>query len=389
MSATPGGADDRAAITVKRSADDAVVLSNIQGTNWGFSPDDQRFAYHYELNGQHFVFLYDLSQSPAKKLWEKSSLPSSSRIQFSPTGRYFFYSYVTTSPTGIETSNLEILDAHTGAIRHRRSFILHTAPGDDNTLGAATWGFSPTDGRFVYAHLTSAGQSDWTLVNLETGAAVVNTTITGTAFWKFSPCGDLIALQVQSTATQQNVRIFRTSDGTKVSPAAHETVSVANVELSTTPTEHVVRIGETHYTLPNTAGEACDGGGGGGGGGGNAVPVASFSVPVQPKALVPLDFTEYEQGRRRDDRKASLGLRRRGEFGRGEPDPRVLGAGHLHHQPDRLRRRRRVRCSDEAARRVGERARRRPTSRPHHWRRSAAISSRSRIRRLTTTESVR
>jgi predicted outer membrane repeat protein len=290
VTATTGGADGRALITVRRASDDVIVLRDIQATNWGFSPDDQRFVYHYLLNGQHFVFLYDLSQTPAKKLWESAAIPTSDRIEFSPSGRSFLYSHVTVSPTGISTSNLELIDAETGVTKHHHSFIIRSAPGyDDATLGAATWGFSPGDGRFVYSYLTSESQAIWRLVNLETGTVVRDETIGGTGFWRFSPCGDVIGLVEQPNQTQVTVLLFETSTGLKISPPGLETSVLGAVELSTDATRHLVNVGgTTQYTVPNTAGEACsvdppvE----------NDPPVAMFTAPAALKAGVEASFTD-------------------------------------------------------------------------------------------------
>ena len=222
------GASGLANITVRRVADSHIVLTNIQAAFWGFSPDDDRFVTHWvqDPGGASIdhVELYDLTNG--SRLWSSPDSTHSSRIQFSPAGRYLFYTDVVAGPQ----THLTLIDARTGVVEFTDSISqLAGAPiAGQDSFGTIGWGFGPDDSRFVYAYViaqTPQMQIQWNLVNLEKGpghALVNNILLIGetAAYWQFSPCGDVIALAHQPGQNGVQVEIYNTKDG---SPAGSST----------------------------------------------------------------------------------------------------------------------------------------------------------------------
>jgi PKD repeat protein len=277
---TPAGLVD---ITVTRVSTGATVLT-AQATKWGFSPDDDRFVFHYLTSGVHNVFLYDLSTSPARKVRELAVATGSARIQFSPTGRYFFYSWLT-NPT---FANLLIFDAVSGTTRHESSFAFTSAPGTgQDAFGTARWGFGPdaNDRSFVYAYITGSNSATWVLVNLDRALQVRGETIIViSAFWQFSPCGDVIVRLTQPNTSQGIVELFRTRDGSPV-PVQNQTFPVTTITFRSTLASHIATAGGTDYLLAsNTADDSC--------GPPNTPPTAAFTVPTGTREGQPVSFTD-------------------------------------------------------------------------------------------------
>jgi PKD repeat protein len=270
-------------ITVKRVSTGATVLT-AQAVRWGFSPDDDRFVYHYAMSGVHYVFLYDLSASPARKVRELATATGSARIQFSPTGRYFFYSWLT-NPT---FANLLIFDAVSGATRYQTSFAFTSAPGTGgDQFGTARWGFGPdpSDRSFVYAFITGSNSAMWVLVNLDRATQVRGETIIViSAFWQFSPCGDVIVRLTQPNTIQGIVELFRTRDGSLV-PVQNQTFPVVTITFRSTLASHFATVSGTDYLLAsNTADDSC--------GPANTPPTAAFTPPSGAREGVPVNFTD-------------------------------------------------------------------------------------------------
>lgn len=292
VTATSGGANGRAILTVERVATNEVVLNNVQATNWGFSPDEDRFVYHYVTSGAvqtHIVVLYDLSQSPARKVKEINAVTGSSRIQFSPTGKYFFYSYLGTNGQ----ANLQIIDSVSGDTSYSTAFSFQTVPGEKgDKFGVAGWGFGPGDRSFVYAYKALNDSIQWNLVNLESGQMVHDESLlASSAFWQFSPCGNVIGLVQQPNQTQVGVRLFETMNGDAIQ-SQHQTFNLASVQLRSTADSHIANVGGTDYTLaPNNAGDSC----GGGGGPTNDPPTADFTPPQNARAKIPASFTDTSE----------------------------------------------------------------------------------------------
>jgi PKD repeat protein len=274
VTATPvGGASVLADITVTRTSDPQhTVLVHTQAAFWGFSPDDDRFVAHYvqDPGGSsiHHIALYNLvGSSPGVPVWPDPAVSTASdRIQFSPSGRYLFYAYIFNGQT-----NLQIVDAQTGVTRFTTAFTPTTVAGSgDDEFGVAGWGFGPNDSRFVYAWNSASTTVEWNIVNLERapGSALVKTVPIindVSAFWQFSPCGDVIALVHQPSSSFADVDVYNTADGTSAGSGASIPAPFQLITLNTTANWQVATnttgSGSTDYTLgPNNAAASCGGG---------------------------------------------------------------------------------------------------------------------------------
>jgi hypothetical protein len=233
-------------------------------TNWGFSPNDDRFVFHYlsgvAPNQMHNVFVHNLAASGAPLVKSFSAPAGANRIVFSPRGRHVLYSWV----VGSNHTELVIADAVTGATRYQTGFNFTTPPGSPgNVFGTLGWGFSPDDSdrTFAYYYITGQNSAMWNVVNLSgsgASALVSSEQRTTTGFWRFSPCGDLLAESKRMSSTQVWVSLRATLDGSVV-PNSGRYVPVASISFKSTLASHIVTVDGTDYTplASNTADSAC------------------------------------------------------------------------------------------------------------------------------------
>src|SRR5947209_8074539 len=130
-----------AAITVKRSADNVTLLSDLEAADWGFSPDDDRLVVAKKAAGgaPALVLLFDLTQVPAVNLAQINPSTAGSAISFSPRG--FWLVDVELEPTPGNVA-LQVLNARTGKPVFADAFPFTAAPGQpDDELGAVALGF--------------------------------------------------------------------------------------------------------------------------------------------------------------------------------------------------------------------------------------------------------
>jgi probable HAF family extracellular repeat protein len=160
------------------------------------------------------------------------------------------YEYV----SGVNNTTITILDAASGAIKYDTTFAFQTPPGTtEDAYGVVGWGFSPdnADQGFVFAYVTGQSSVELRLINLALPAAprlVHAETITAaSAFWQFSPCGEVLGLVTQTAANQQNIRLFKSQDGTK---AADISTGLAYTVLSSrlAATDSVVHVATVYTT---------------------------------------------------------------------------------------------------------------------------------------------
>jgi hypothetical protein len=74
-------------LTIRRVSNNSIVttFSGIpSNAGWGFSPDDNRFVYHYQSGTVHNVVLYDLAGN--RQVWTTAVSGSLPRLAFSPHG---------------------------------------------------------------------------------------------------------------------------------------------------------------------------------------------------------------------------------------------------------------------------------------------------------------
>lgn len=234
-----------------------IYQTNVPGGSWGFSPDDDRFLTTYSSSGIQMTKLVDLTTSPVSQVWSSQVLTGSSRLQFSPFGDYLMYNTIT-APSH---TRMIIVDTRSGRVVYQTEFTFQTIPDDpDETHGMATWGFSPdTSSRtFVYAWISGQSSVNFTMVNLETRLVVKNSTINAiSAYWQFSPCGDVLGIVQETSSTQILAQLYKTvSIQTILAEQSH--TLIAPIVLSNNDCSHIISVGGTPYILAdNTADSPC------------------------------------------------------------------------------------------------------------------------------------
>ncbi|MFN8575085.1 MAG: choice-of-anchor D domain-containing protein [Gemmatimonadaceae bacterium] len=232
-------------------------------TKWGFSPDDQRFVYHYlsgtAPNQTHNVFVYNLAAPNVPLVTSFQVATGASQITFSPHGKYLMYAWL----TGTSITSLTVVDAVTGAVRHQASFTFQAPPGTPgNTFGMASWGFSPdaADRTLAYLYIIGPSMAQWNAVNLTATSTPVLSETAATGFWQFSPCGDLIGAARQTSLTQAWVYLSRTLDGSLVNGAGRNVSVGSAIGFSSTLANHFVTLAGVNQPpalTTNTADDPC------------------------------------------------------------------------------------------------------------------------------------
>ena len=217
---------------------------------WGFSPDEHRFVYHFLDNmSHHYVKLFDLEQNGAAinpNGYEYTT--GDSELRFSPKGHYFFYA-AKLSPQNDEVF-VSIVDvAHPPYKIYYDTFDIVMEPAG---AGLAAWGFSKTtDGGFMYAYNTISTNVRWRLIDL-TNMVVFDEgeddTQAGT-WWGFSPCGDVFGIIEHNIG---RIRLIATLDGTLL----YDEGEIGN-QLSCSLAEHLLNGESLSPLLSNTADQGC------------------------------------------------------------------------------------------------------------------------------------
>jgi len=251
-------------LTVRRGSTTVYSEPGLPITaKYGFSPDGDRLVVFYtsgNLGSLLTVDLYDLSGSSARQVWSAAVTTQNARLRFSPHGRYLLFAHLV-SPS---MTTLEVVDADatTLPVVHQSSFAFAIPPGDvDDSFGTNTWGFSPDsdDRTFVYAYTSGQASVMWNVVNLASRTLVKSQQIFAiSAFWQFSPCGDVIALVEQTSQTFLDVSAYKTSTGSPV--GSQSGVPFGPASLATSATHHVLTVnGDAQNLAPNTAVGSCGG----------------------------------------------------------------------------------------------------------------------------------
>ena len=252
-------------LVVTLASDGSIVLDTGLlpiTTHWGFSPDDDRFLYHYlsgigTNNQLDNVFIYDLAASPARPIVFIAQSTQIAQLQFSPSGRYFLY----TTLLGQSTTQLQIYRIQgvaTQALVFQTVFPFAVGSGEDQ-FGAVNWGFSPDspETSFVYAYVSGQSTFQWNVVNLTAYQRQVLTLAVTTiaSFWQFDPCGDVIALVTQPSATQDQIDLYDTSKGQALQGSGQIVPSLSITLESTSSGQEVVFSGQTNLLSPPSCGQ--------------------------------------------------------------------------------------------------------------------------------------
>lgn len=200
-----------------------IFHNSSNAVGWGFSPDQDRFAmYGFTQDRKFWWKLVDLDPDPSEEgepVVEYEAVitslnATSASMAFSPHGRYI----VTTSIMEMEGRMLlDIYDYRT--LEKVFSYNTTNMVAPVIKKGSAGWGFSPDaeDASFVFAFLTGVNQYAFYGVNLEKQtdqliAEVPSSDNTlGFATFSFSPCGDYLAWRYENMSSAPTCRIYKTN----------------------------------------------------------------------------------------------------------------------------------------------------------------------------------
>jgi Tol biopolymer transport system component/chitodextrinase len=253
------------------------------GSFWGFSPGQDRFLI-WSVTGTapNTVIqadLYDLTTTPATHRRTFGGAFTSKRYRFSADGRYLLMAATAFGDTQIQ---LEWVEAATGSVRRSTSFPVSSPPGMvGDEFDVAGWGFGPAASRVVYAYVS--GGLPYTAVD-DLGDAVQAPVFSAqthiSAFWQFSPCGDVFGVVNQRFASSFEVNLWKTRGGASIGGTAF---TDPNVSLATTAAQHQASVpGTTVDVAPNGAGNACV----------NVPPVVDFSYSGTLEAGQTIQFSD-------------------------------------------------------------------------------------------------
>lgn len=245
------GSPGSTSLTVERLGDgETFGPYSSDSLSWGFSPDQDRFLTVSAVSGQATYRVYDLASAhPTTPLHQETLTAGSARLGWSPHGEFFAVSAMT-SPTAVD---LRVYDAVTNAAALQTSVSLLVTGGGEEDFQGAGWGFSPDDDEFVYAAVTGAQSTSLSVVDLDAGATRYGTALGGSAYWKFSPRGDLLAIVNQTGASSEDVWLVGTHANSDVRASATYG-AIADDGFEATPEGHVYHLGTQSYVLaPLTA----------------------------------------------------------------------------------------------------------------------------------------
>jgi PKD repeat protein len=278
LTAIPGGPNLPANIAVVRLADGATALQTT-GLFWGFSPDQDRFLIWSQTGSVFLATLYNLTGiTPAAPLRTFSGAFTSLRFRFGKDGRFLLMAGLINGGTQVQ---LEYVNAATGDPRLITTLPIPTTGTIDGDSDVAGWGFGPDSSRIVYSYL-SGSQPMVAMDNLgdASQAPLVQRQLGASAFWQFSACGDVFGIVNQTAASQAQVDLWSTRDGSSSGSTAFASLDVS---LTTTATQHQASIPSTTVDLAaNGAGTACV----------NAAPTADFSTSGILEAGRTITFTD-------------------------------------------------------------------------------------------------
>lgn len=230
---------------------------------WGFSPNGERFVYHYvtSLDNKHHLILYETSSGNERLNTSESLYPGNqSAVLFSPHGNYLVHAVL----TGSNNVSLSVYDATTGVPRFNKDITFSEAIGDvGDKIGGVAWGFVKDNGykepstnktvyfdaTFAYIYATGTNTASFNLVNLLASNNPVLTVdnLGGGAGWEFSPCGDVVAIKYYG------INFYSTNDGRLLG-----SLPPADYPLQTTLDWHQYYKSQAwNYLFDNTADNQC------------------------------------------------------------------------------------------------------------------------------------
>ncbi|MFT4287812.1 fibronectin type III domain-containing protein [Nocardioides sp.] len=249
--ATASGSAGSVTITVERLADHHVFGPfSSDATGWGFSPDQDRFLTASAVSGQGTYRVYDLTgQQPTSPVHSETLSTGSARLGWSPHGEFF----VVSAMSAAQVVDLRVYDALTDAQLLQTTVSLTVTDPDEGDFQGAGWGFSPDDDEFVYAAATGAQAVELRVVDLDAGAQRYVAALGGSAYWQFSPRGDLLGIVDQTGASSESVYLVGTHADSDVR-ASTTYDAIADGDFEATAAGHYYHLGTQSYLLaPLTA----------------------------------------------------------------------------------------------------------------------------------------
>lgn len=241
-------------VTVTKTAGGPPVLSTSGDLgNWGFSPDQDRFVtWGFAASGNLAVRVYNLTSATPSAAVVDIDMPDTPYVfGFSPHGEFFSFTSVFLGSS--DTVNVAIYDSRNGSSRYTGTYSYYVpgATGLDE-FGQAGWGFSPDDDEFMSMHVASASSIDGFVVDLDSKVSHGLGPRVGTGFWRFSPCGEVLAFAMQPPSGTLEVSLESTSSGTVLGSDSYP-VPATTPTFETTATHHVVTVdGTPHQLAPVT-----------------------------------------------------------------------------------------------------------------------------------------
>jgi hypothetical protein len=262
--------NDEVTLSITRTSNGTTVKNffiPLTRAAWGFSPDGNRFMYRYAFPEPvpgspqvDVIVLYDLVGNRQLHYTEATA---GATAAFSPHGRWYLLNVL----YGTNWSGIIVLDAATGEQALYEELLFEapaSSPGDK--FGTIGLGFSSEsgDGSFVWAYRQIGGTVQLAMKNLETRSTVLSTPVGGSAFWRFSPCGDALGLSNQTTQTELTGTIHKTATGGLLGTPKTFSPIPDLLTFDTTLENHRITVVEagtglstTVNVAPNTADGAC------------------------------------------------------------------------------------------------------------------------------------
>ncbi len=244
-------------ITITRHSDGKVLLTQTSfpiTAHWGFSPDEDRIAIHFLATGsttEEDVQIYDLSGNSAKKIAD-FPVSTPNRFQFSPSGHYFVAMGLT-APLRTQLDIYRVAGVSSAVHVHSNAFPFFTVPGvDDDTFGVVNWGFGPDspESSFVYGYLNSQSMFTLQLVNLASGQTIPGVNVSATsALWQYNPCGNLLGVSWQPFASEIEIKIYNTADGSGLAGSDQSFPFNGNASISASGTAEIEQVGSNQISV--------------------------------------------------------------------------------------------------------------------------------------------
>jgi len=250
-----------------------LFTANCAQTNayWGFSPDNDRFVYHYytlaAIETIGHIRLHNLTGDPETPIYESDlAVGHATPPLFSPHGKYLLWINVTDTTHTL----IRVVNVLTGDIAYETEFY-YAVPVEGNPFedlpeikkwGGVTWGFSPDDGdaSFAYVYRSDFNVVEWNVVNLVTGKLVQHITTNAAGVeWQFSPCGDVISY----IENRLEISLFSTRTGDPLIDLGSVDFFPSVIQedgVRTTATDHQALVGGIYHDLAdNLAHNLCEG----------------------------------------------------------------------------------------------------------------------------------